>query len=572
MNMNDIGATASPSKAPFISVDGDVPEEQGSSSPFHAMVEYDGGPNLDNLAMVIAKDSSISSDRDDDDNSTLKVHQGHADFDSDIKVVSKSKWHFGKTKRGAIKLCYLSVFAVLGAFLRMILAQLFGEECKNPGTVGWLKAGQPLCVTGNGEMSIEGGIIFADLPANLLGSFIMGLMQNTDSMNLPKSLPIAWLHEDNFFQSDDVIHLAIRTGFCGSLTTFSSWNSEMVVMMLGADADRGSLIIRALIGYLVGVETALASFILGKNIAKYIHRKVNPALQTEADEIERLTKYGLYVNTQLTDYERRFLSGFNMGEYDIYINADAAGELERWRFSTQDCRRYGHELLPLLTDIEYQTLVLDEPLQRDLVAPAIAAGWDIESLEKWAILKRSLKLKGGYIEPHDFKFTPAFLLFSAVILLLAFGLFFENQDDAYSVTYRMMLYAGLLSPLGALLRWKLSKLNGRLKKCDWFPAGTFVANLIASIFSAAMIGLETRYYNGSTFWSMGSVRAVKVGFAGCLSTVSTFISEVSGFLKSKHPLHGYIYIFTSLSTCAICGAIAYTIVAIPEDTGDDGYY
>ena len=55
----------------------------------------------------------------------------------------------------------MSIFSIIGAVLRVFIAQFFGEECKNPGTVGWLKASQPLCVTANGEATLEGGIIFA---------------------------------------------------------------------------------------------------------------------------------------------------------------------------------------------------------------------------------------------------------------------------------------------------------------------------------------------------------------------------------------------------------------------------
>lgn len=66
-----------------------------------------------------------------------------------------------KKKRAAITVICMSIFAILGVILRIFIAQLFGEECKNPGTVGWLKASQPLCVTASGEASLEGGIIFA---------------------------------------------------------------------------------------------------------------------------------------------------------------------------------------------------------------------------------------------------------------------------------------------------------------------------------------------------------------------------------------------------------------------------
>lgn len=68
------------------------------------------------------------------------------------------------------------------------MAQLFGEECKNPGSVGWLKASAPLCVTRDGVTVQEGGIIFADLPANLLGCFILGLLQ--DGLTLGLAIPL----------------------------------------------------------------------------------------------------------------------------------------------------------------------------------------------------------------------------------------------------------------------------------------------------------------------------------------------------------------------------------------------
>lgn len=402
----------------------------------------------------------------------------------------------------------------------------------------------------------------------------MGLMQGTDTMGgddgLPKTLPIAWLNENHKFQSDHAIHLAIKTGFCGSLTTFSSWNSEMVMMLLGEDADRGSLFFRALFGYFIGVETCIASFILGKNIARYIFAKVNPALELEHAESKRRKECGVYINTELSDFERRFLSGFDMGEHDIYINPEAVHYLEKWRLSTEECRRTGHNLLPLLTDVEYQTMALDEPLTRELIVPSIEAEWDIESLENWVYMKKKLDLKGGgNISKHEFKFTPAFLLFLIAYILLFFGIFYLQSEDTYTITYRTMLYAGLVAPFGALFRWKLSGLNGSIQRCNWFPLGTFVANIIACIVSAAMVGIEPRFYEIESFWAIGTVRALKVGFSGCLSTVSTFVAEIAGFLSSPTPLKGYLYVSITIAIAALCGAVTYTI--FDSDVGNDYY-
>jgi fluoride ion exporter CrcB/FEX len=451
------------------------------------------------------------------------------------------------------------------------MAQYFGLECQNPGSVGWLKASQPLCVTADGEASIEGGIIYADLPANLLGSFLMGLMQTTDALDLPKTFPIAWLRDSHPFQSDHVLHLAIRVGFCGSLTTFSSWNSEMVVMSFGEGPDGISLFFRAMLGYFIGVETALAAFVLGRNVAKYMHGRVNPAFEKEAHEEKRKRAEGVYINSHLSDYERQFLSGYEMDEHTIYIDADAAEFLARWKYSTDENRRVSDRLLPLLTDIECQTLGAGEFIDKELELEGREAGWDMDALACWVDVKNDLYLgsTNSAAESTPFRLFTALLWICCILGFLLFFIFTQNDDTAVSVTYRTMMYAVLFAPAGALLRWKLSSWNGSYKDLVWFPIGTFTANLIACILSAIMIGVEYRMemYGYFGFWSLGTVRAAKIGFSGCLSTVSTFISEFHTFLNSSHPWKGYTYVTITLGLSFICGVVPYFLssgVAVTE--------
>ena len=157
-----------------------------------------------------------------------------------------------------VQACYLGVAAMLGTLLRLVLAQLFGQACSNPGTIGWIADDAALCVTADGSASQQGGIIFADLPANILGSFVMGLLQDGASLDLAIHTPLAFLGPSNVLQGYDVLHLAAKTGFCGSLTTFSGWNSEMVIMLVGTEAThKPSQVWKALLGYVVGIETAL---------------------------------------------------------------------------------------------------------------------------------------------------------------------------------------------------------------------------------------------------------------------------------------------------------------------------
>ena len=57
-----------------------------------------------------------------------------------------------------VQACYLGIAAIFGTLLRLILAQLFGQACSDPESVGWIAAEAVLCVTSNGETTQNEGI------------------------------------------------------------------------------------------------------------------------------------------------------------------------------------------------------------------------------------------------------------------------------------------------------------------------------------------------------------------------------------------------------------------------------
>ena len=61
------------------------------------------------------------------------------------------------------------------------------------------------------------------------------------------------------------VHVGLRTGFCGALTTWASWNQTMVGRIVRGDWARG------LIGYVVGAEVAASSLVLGHHAAIAMH-------------------------------------------------------------------------------------------------------------------------------------------------------------------------------------------------------------------------------------------------------------------------------------------------------------
>lgn len=123
---------------------------------------------------------------------------------------------------------YISAAAILGACLRAYMARFFGGDCEDGSINDFMTpVSKHICLTSGGRAIQTGGALFRDMPANMLGSFIMGLVSS-------KVIRIPWLRKDHPLQKDDVYHVMISTGFCGSLTTFASWNSQMVAMMVGS--------------------------------------------------------------------------------------------------------------------------------------------------------------------------------------------------------------------------------------------------------------------------------------------------------------------------------------------------
>ena len=361
----------------------------------------------------------------------------------------------------------------------------------------------------------------------------------------------------------------------------------MVVLIFGTPFK--TRIWSALFGYIIGMETSLGSYVCGCAFARFLHRYACPVLAAEADASNAKRDEGVHINRDLPDFERRFLSRLEMqnenGSAELYPMS-RIDCLERWRTSTVEIRRVGNTFLPVLLDIENAVFV-----ERRLIPPeseliAREQGWDIDSLFDYITDKESdihrlpsvtsSASKHGmtnYIgsEPPYMQLSLVGTLLAVVFAVLLFGLIFVNAQNAFAITYRTMIYSMLIAPTGALLRWNLSGLNGG--RCTllpeswrWLPVGTFTANMIGSLVSIIAIALEYRLqynpytsFDATNFWSIGTIRAMKVGFAGCLTTVSTFVAEVSAFMQSRNN-YAYPYILASLCTSCFLSSIFYGMI------------
>ncbi|KAF9776248.1 hypothetical protein IL306_005614 [Fusarium sp. DS 682] len=104
------------------------------------------------------------------------------------------------------------------------------------------------------------------------------------------------------------------------------------------------------------------------------------------------------------------------------------------------------------------------------------------------------------------------------------------------------LFALVFAPLGCLLRFYLSlHLNGKMKT---FPLGTFTAN----IFGTVILGMS---------WDLAHVplggvagcqvlQGIEDGFCGCLTTISTWVAELSTLRRRSAWVYGTASVVTAL--------------------------
>ena len=216
--------------------DNSLPSSELSPSP-EGFERHQQAPIAENMHTSTLKSypvgSSVSIDEDDHVKVTSSIEPSvNLDVDSSTDVRGQAKASTIWTSFSVAYFMYLSAFAITGSILRVFCARLFGDDCESRSVDDFLTPlSTHICITASGRTLQTGGALFIDLPANMIGSFVMGIV--TPSPYRDNKLRIPWFRKENPIQSDDVLHSAFTVGFCGSLTTFASWNSQMVVMMVG---------------------------------------------------------------------------------------------------------------------------------------------------------------------------------------------------------------------------------------------------------------------------------------------------------------------------------------------------
>jgi CrcB protein len=387
----------------------------------------------------------------------------------------------------AALLVQLALWSQAGVLLRVLVSKLASSGC-----------------AGAWGPCVEGGGLFKDLPANALGSFIMGALASSSALGLAGGKALVALPASHPAQRDFELQAGLRTGFCGCLTTFAAWMLELVTAAISENQW-----FDLFFGLLVGLEVAICSYAAGVHLALYVDR---------------------------------WALGEDALAQAVTGRAAEAGEARGERAK------------------ESAAEVLLQEYEPDLprLSPR-ASGAEAAALASAAPAESSSGAGGGARAWGDRAALAALLAATAG---LAAGFALETEH-----TWLRQGFAGaLMAPFGCLLRWALSRLNyrggGRL---GWAPGGTLAANALGA---AATFGIQAALVrrglaavpaaSGDGYWESLLLHAVQQGFIGALTTVSTLVAELAKLSAGvPETAHAYLYGAATLAVGVLTGIVFF---------------
>lgn len=404
---------------------------------------------------------------------------------------------------------YLSAFCQLGVILRVYMVELFGDACDTSrnGFLYWSP-----CVTSPG-LSRYGGAFFSNLPPNVAGSFAMGLFAssatlaaaypNFDSGVKAPSLPaMAFLPPTSPLQQHTALHLGLRTGFCGSLTTFASWILQMVQMMVGGKVSSlGTEWVAALWGLFTNVAVSMIALVMGQHLALVLQAWYNTGGPKEGEHTKSPAAAAAAAATATAAV--------------MVVVEGEKGEEER-----------APPPLPAPGSDGQVRL-----------APDTSTSWQYHVADAATLIML------------------LFLTSISIAYAIIQGAWSSADAGSSSNPYvsRYMWFSIIFGPLGCITRWLLAKhLNGR----QWFPWGTWSANLLACAIDFGLQAIIVRVSIDPL--QMVILKAIMTGINGSLSTVSTWVVEIQTLsLAFPSNARGYHYAMASMVPAVLLGLAIY---------------
>lgn len=147
---------------------------------------------------------------------------------------------------------------------------------------------------------------------------------------------------------------------------------------------------------------------------------------------------------------------------------------------------------------------------------------------------------------------------------IAMAVVLASRPSTRGMWWGQTLPSLAFAPLGSLLRFAASMwLNNRVVG---FPLGTFSVNMLGTLLLAVVWDLQRlpdrgiAVSIGGDMVSCQVLQAVEDGFCGCLTTVSTWVLELSTLRRRHSYQYGFASIFTSLAiVVVVMGPLKWTV-------------
>jgi fluoride ion exporter CrcB/FEX len=323
----------------------------------------------------------------------------------------------------------------------------------------------------------------------------------------------------------------------------------MVAMLDGTQAEHGSQILSALGGYAIGLLTALVAFLSGRVIAKRMRSRYNKSNENNNEN----TVAGIPPAKTFDEHDEHNCSD-EEDENDEEQQQDQPHGLEEdhsqsnhsglFSYPSDESER-ADNAIPKRNDVENNinnnatTTTTTEPSSPyEGLDGHDTDGDDVSPPFHYEDDSSSLIHLGGSILWFG-------TLFVTVTLFL--GFVYGDVGGNY-MFYRRMWMICICTPFGAITRHQLKQWLPKRRSIYW---GTWTANMAGAIVSVLIQALTVRYLSGDDddddSWLRTVLWALQVGFAGSLSTVSTFVKELVDLesLRDRH-LYGIVTLLVAM--------------------------
>ena len=272
------------------------------------------------------------------------------------------------------------------------------------------------------------------------------------------------------------------------------------MLSLWSNALLSNMWVEAVLGTIVGLQAALVSYAFGTHLVlyvdKYWHKKGDDVLELRSEY--QSAELAAMHNRKLGKKSAMILEGSREQRLEM-----AEGDIPRISLNLEE---------------------LEESQGDSNNVPADTNGKEVERYNELLSEEGSKSGLDDREEKSIFVKTNIIAMCCAVLFTVAAGcgLAFETKH----FWLRKGWLAILFGPFGSYMRYRLSFFNykGGLK-WNWLPSGTLVANLLGT---AVVFGLEAALIKGNPgYWGRVVLSAAQAGFCGALTTVATFVMELT---------------------------------------------